>query len=44
MTEKDFFKVKEFKVSGINYLEVQTEIENLEKLIEKILKIYDKSN
>ena len=44
MTEKDFFKVKEFKVSGINYLEVQTEIENLDKLIEKILKIYDKSN
>ena len=44
MTEKDFFKVKEFKVSGINYLEVQTEIENLEKLIKKILKIYDKKN
>ena len=36
MTEKDFFKLNEFKLENINYLKVSLSINNEEKLIERI--------
>ena len=41
-TEKDFFRVKDFKLSQINYLEVESELENKEEFIKKISEIHDK--
>ena len=40
MTEKDYFKVKYFKSNKINYLKTILNIENQEKLIAKINKLY----
>ena len=42
MTEKDFFKLKEFNLPQINYLKVSYQILNKTSLINKIKKIYDK--
>lgn len=43
MTEKDFFKIKDFNLKNINYLKISLEINNKEKLIqiikEKCLKL-----
>ena len=36
MTEKDYFKVKNFNLQNINYLKVSLEIEKKEKLINRI--------
>ena len=36
MTEKDFFKIDEFKLKDIDYLKVNLEIENKEGLLNKI--------
>ena len=44
MTEKDFFKLKEFNLPQINYLKVSYQIYNKNSLINKIKKIYDKIN
>jgi len=41
MTEKDYFKIKDFNIDKIGYLKVSLEIEEKNKLIEKIRKIYD---
>ena len=41
MTEKDFFKLNEFKLENINYLKVSLSINNEEKLIERIKTLYD---
>ena len=41
MTEKDYFKVKNFKNNKINYLKVSLEIDEKEKLFDTISKIYD---
>ena len=41
MTEKDFFKIKDFNLSDINYLKVNLVIEKKEELINQILNIYD---
>ncbi len=41
-TEKDFFRVKDFKLSQINYLEVEPEIKNKEEFLKKISEIYEK--
>ena len=38
MTEKDFFKLNEFKLENINYLKVSLSINNEEKLIERYKK------
>ncbi len=40
MTEKDFYKMGEFKSNDLNYLRVSLEISNKEKLMEKIKKLY----
>ena len=41
MTEKDYVKIKKFKLPNIDYLKVSLKIENKEKLINRIKEIYD---
>ena len=41
MTEKDFFKIKDFNLRNLNYLKVKLQIEEKEKLLNKIKKIYE---
>tara|TARA_B100000963_G_C22540282_1_gene631851 strand:+ start:53 stop:994 length:942 start_codon:yes stop_codon:yes gene_type:complete len=44
MTEKDYFKIKDFGINNINYLQVELEIKNKDRLIDKIIKLNDKNN
>ncbi len=41
MTEKDFFKIKDFKLNEINYLKVSLEIHNKDLLINKVKRLND---
>ncbi len=41
MTEKDYFKLKKFKIKNLKYLKITLEIKNKKKLLNRILKIYD---
>ena len=41
MTEKDYFKVRNFRNIEIDYLKVSLEINDKEKFIKKITKLYD---
>ena len=41
MTEKDYFKIKNFNEPEIQYLEVSLEIKQKEKFIKKIIQLYD---
>ncbi len=41
MTEKDFFKIKNYKLEKISYLKVSLEIDKKEKLIKRINSLYD---
>ena len=43
MTEKDYFKIKDFNLDNINYIKVDLEIENKQKLIERVIKLYDQN-
>lgn len=40
-TEKDYFRIKDYKFDEIKYLKISVQINNKEKLIDRILKIYD---
>ena len=42
-TEKDFFRIRDFKFNEIKYLKIKLVIEKKEQLIEEILKFYDKN-
>ena len=44
MTEKDYYKVKNFNKDQIHYLEVELEIAEKENFIKKIIKLYDQNN
>ena len=44
MTEKDFYKIKEFNFKEIKYLKVSLQILEKEKLIKLVNDIYDKKN
>ena len=44
MTEKDYFKIDQFKLRNINFLKVDLQIDKIDKLIFKVKKIYDKNN
>ena len=44
MTEKDYFKIKDFKIDKIEYFKVSLEIDEKEKFIKTIVKLYDKKN
>jgi len=41
MTEKDYYKIKDFNFKNIKYLKVELEIPKKEEIIKNILKIYD---
>jgi tetraacyldisaccharide 4'-kinase len=41
MTEKDYFKIKEFNLNNLHYLKVSLEIEKKEKLIKKIITLHE---
>ena len=43
MTEKDYFKIQDYKINKIEYLKVSLRIKSQKKLIAKIKKIYDKN-
>lgn len=40
-TEKDYFRIKDYKFDEIKYLKISVQINDKEKLIDRILKIYD---
>ena len=40
-TEKDYFRIKKFKIDKINYIKLKLEIENGEDFFRKINQIYD---
>ena len=42
MTEKDFYKIKEFAIPEVKYLKVNLIVNQKERLITKILDSYDK--
>ena len=44
MTEKDYFKVKHFKIRKIKFLKVLLKIDNQKMLLNKIKELYDKNN
>ena len=41
MTEKDYYKIKDFSLENIKYLRVKLEIENEEQFIKDVMKAYD---
>ena len=43
-TEKDYFRLENYGIKNLNYLTVELQIENKEKLIKKILELYDKKS
>ena len=43
-TEKDYYKIKDFNIEKIEFLEVLLEINNKEKFIKTIEKLYVKNN
>ena len=40
-TEKDYYRIKDYKFDEIKYLKISVQINNKEKLIDRILKVYD---
>ena len=44
MTEKDYFKTKHFNNDRIKYLKVSLEINDKERFIKTIMKLYDQNN
>ena len=44
MTEKDYYKVKDYKMNEIKYLKVKLKIDNQEKLLKKINELHGKNN
>ncbi len=43
MTEKDYFKIKDYNIPDINFLKVKLVIKDHDKLIKRIMKLYDKT-
>jgi len=43
MTEKDYFKIRDYKINKIEYLKVSLKIKSQKKLIARIKKIYDEN-
>ena len=42
-TEKDFLRIKHYNLEDIKYLGVELKMQQKDKLIEELLKIYDKN-
>ncbi len=43
-TEKDYYRIKDYKFDEIKYLKISVHINNKEKLIDRILKVYDQDD
>jgi tetraacyldisaccharide 4'-kinase len=43
-TEKDYYKLKDFAINKIDYLKVSLEINEKEKFLKQIVKLYEKKN
>ena len=41
MTEKDYLRVKDFKIENLNYLKVMLEINKQDELLATIKELYD---
>jgi len=41
MTEKDYFRIKNFNINNIEYLKVSLIIDKKEKFLQAITKLYD---
>ena len=41
MTEKDYYKIKDFSLENIKYLKVKLEIEKEEEFVKNVMKVYD---
>ena len=41
MTEKDYYKIKDFSLENIKYLKVKLEIEKEEEFIKNVMRAYD---
>ena len=41
MTEKDYYKVKEFNFKEVQYLKVNLEVKNKDRFLREINKLYD---
>ena len=41
MTEKDYLRIKKYNISEIKYLKLNLKINEYQKLLDKIIKIYD---
>ena len=44
MTEKDYFRIKDFNINDIAYLKVSLIIDEKENFLQSIIKLYDKKN
>ena len=44
MTEKDYFKIKDYKIDGIDYLKVSLKIDNEDQLISLIKELCNENN
>ena len=44
MTEKDYFKINNYKLENINYLKISLKIYEMEKFINSISSFYDKKS
>ena len=44
MTEKDYFKINNYKLENINYLKISLKIYEMEKFINTISSFYDKKS
>jgi len=44
MTEKDYYKIKKFNITNIEYLKINLEITDKEKFLQTVKEIYDKKN
>ena len=44
MTEKDYFKIKDYKINGIDYLKVSLKIDNDDQLISLIKELCNENN
>ena len=41
MTEKDYFKIKDFSINDIKYLKVSLEVDGKDELLKIISRLYD---
>ena len=40
-TEKDYFRIQEYKISNLKYLKIKLKLDDAPRLINKVLKYYE---